>query len=799
MDQGSFAIFSDYGLAIKKSFMQKLSGDFKAIGASPAKLSQSPALEVAMRIRLHWNRLCLPLNLIKLAKYLLILFCLYWKPVMAQIPRQPFSEKARWITTTMSEDSIHPCPLFRKSFDVHRQVRSAMLYITAHGIYEATINTRRVGKGYFTPGFTSYDKRLQWQQYNVTGLLQKTNEIVVTIGDGWWRGVFGGDLARDRYGRDASLLFEIKITYTDGSYEEIISDKSWKASTGKILYANIYQGELQDTRIHAKDFVPVTEEDFDHENLVETIGAPVTKQEKFKPQKIFAGRDGGQIIDFGQNMAGWVQISIQGRSGDTIKISHAESLDRDGNFYTGNLRDARATDEYILNGKKQILEPHFTYHGFRYAKVKGFTVTKENCTAIALHTDLKHTGNFSCSSSLINKLQHNIEWSLNSNFFDIPTDCPQRSERLGWSGDAGIFCATAAFNRDVRRFFEKWLDDLRADQGINGGVPVIIPDIYHHGDSIKRGVAGWGDAATIIPWTLFQIYGDTNILRRQYPSMKAWVDYIESRSANYLWKTGTYGDWYAPGPSTNPAFIDQCFFGYSTQLVNRAAGVLDQKEDKEKYSDLLKKIKGAFLKAYSPLPETQTAHILALQFNMLPDSLRDSTAKHLADLIHKNSDHLATGFLGTPHILRVLSDHGYNGLAYAILNQSTIPSWLYPIIKGATTIWEKWDAIKADGSFDTCSLNHYAYGAVGQWLYEEIAGIRAAAPGYKKIIIQPHPGGGLTWAKASCLCPYGKIVSEWKIKDQQLSMHVIIPQGTSATVRVPGQGLKAIGPGNDYN
>ena len=519
--------------------------------------------------------------------------------------------------------------------------------------------------------------------------------------------------------------------------------------------------------------------------MVESVSEAVRKQEQFRPIKIFKNKNGEQIIDFGQNMAGWVQLKINGHAGDTIKLWHAESLDRDSNFYTGNLREADAEDIYILKGGEQTLEPHFTYHGFRYALAEGFMPTKENCTAIALHTDLKHTGTFSCSDPMINKLQHNIGWSLNSNFFDIPTDCPQRSERLGWAGDAEIFCATAAYNRNVKNFFEKWLADVRADQSANGAVPIIVPDIYFHLDSAKKGVAGWGDAATIVPWTLYEIYGDTNILKKQYASMKSWVDYIAHTSKNYLWTAGTYGDWYAPGPATDKGFIDECFFGYSTQLVIRTATALDKKTDIEKYSELLKNIKTAFLKKYATLPNTQTAYILALQFDMLPDSLQKNAVKNLIHLIHQNDDHLATGFLGTPYILSVLSDNGYLDLAYKILNQKTIPSWLYPITKGATTIWEKWDAIDTDGTFDTCSLNHYAYGAVGNWLYQTVAGINAASSGYKDITIHPHPGGGLTWVKASYQCNYGSIVSSWKIQGDTFILYAEIPPGTTATIILP--------------
>lgn len=705
--------------------------------------------------------------------------------------------KAHWIIPGFSEYSPrHPCPVFHKTFTSTKKIQSAILYITAHGLYEAMINDQRAGNAYFTPGWTNYNKRLQYQRYDVTKLLTMNNEFRVMVADGWYRGAFGGDLKANLYGSDAALLLQLEIKYKDGSKEVIASDSSWQCSTGPVRYSGIYEGEFTDTRIKDEGWTQVVVKDFSKGNLVETISEPVTKQEVFKPVKILKGN----IIDFGQNLAGWVQIKIIGRAGDTIKVYHAEALDNNGDFYTGNLREAEATDTYILNGRDQLLEPHFTYHGFQFARVEGFTPTKENCTAVAVHSNLQHVGSFHCSDPFINQLQNNIEWSLNSNFFDIPTDCPQRSERLGWTGDAQVFCRTAAFSRNVKCFFTKWLADLEADQGINGGVPRIIPDLYHHTDSIKGGVAGWSDAATVIPWALFEIYGDTSILEAQYASMKAWVEYIKNNSDDYLWKANGYGDWYAPGDFTSIPFIDQCFFAYSTELLINAATALGKKNDVKEYTDLLRKIKEAFLENYidtngKAVTHTQTAYVLALQFDLLPDPLARKAIQYLVELIRQNNDHLATGFLGTPYLLHVLTKYGYDDLAFTLLNQRTIPSWLYPVTRGATTIWEKWDAIQPNGNFDTCSLNHYAYGAVGDWLYGTVAGIQSMEPGYKRIKIAPHVGGGLRWVKASYQCSYGKIVSDWKTENNGFIMKVIIPAGTRAIIFIPGRDSVDAGPG----
>jgi alpha-L-rhamnosidase len=711
----------------------------------------------------------------------------------------PFVRRARWIQPGFPEDSIRrPPPIFRKEFTVSKPVQSAIITITAHGLYEVSLDSQRIGNAFFTPGFTDYYRRLQYQHYEVSLQIHPgENEIRVTVGDGWYRGEFGADMKNNRYGKDASLLFQLKIQFTDGSHETVVSDGSWQCATGPIRYSNIYNGETEDTRIQPLDWTFVKMEDVFPDNLVASISEPVRANEQFHPVKILNSAKGETILDFGQNLAGWVRITVTGKPGDTIRLCHSEALDSAGNFYTGNLRIARAQDVYVLNGESQTLEPHFTYHGFRYVKVEGYPglLKPENFTAIALYSDLKPTGSFSCSDRLLNQLQHNICWSQKSNFFDIPTDCPQRSERFGWAGDAQMFARTASFNMDVKAFYLKWLADLSAGQGTNGGLPVFIPD-FRFPDTVgpRGGVAGWGDAATILPWTLYEVYGDTAILQQQYSSMKAWVNYIwhTADTSGLNWKAKGYGDWYAPLGPTDIEYIDQCFFIHSTELLIKAARVLGKTEDLERYKILLDKIKTLFLEKYwgevGRVPNTQTAYVLALQFDLLPDSLKHLAVQHLVALIHENKDHLATGFLGTPYLLWVLTKSGNTDLAFTLLRQTTPPSWLYPLNKGATTIWEKWDAIRPDGTFDTCSLNHYAYGAVGDWLYRVVAGIDAASPGYKKVIIHPHIGGGLTWVNARYQCPYGEIVSSWKLSGKVFHLEITIPPHTTATIILPQKG-----------
>ena len=712
---------------------------------------------------------------------------------------------ARWIGPGFEEDSLRrPPPVFTRSFTLPRKIRSATLYITAHGLYEAMLNGRRVGNAYFTPGWTSYDHRLQYQVYDVKEQLHTgANQVQVTVGDGWWRGVFGGAMKNNNYGKDASLLFQLDLQYADGSRERIVSDSSWASGTGPIRYADLYNGEVLDARtsrdIHAGVSLPESPKD----NLVASIAEPVTRQETFKPVKVFTDPKGETLIDFGQNLTGWVQCRLQGRPGDTITIAHAEALDKDGNFYTGNLREAKATDVYILKGgAAETFEPHFTFHGFRYIKIEGVrgVLKPADFTAITLYSDLRRTGTFSCSDTLLNQLQHNINWSQQDNFLEIPSDCPQRSERYGWTGDAQIFARTASYNRNVMNFLSKWLEDLAADQDSLGGVPVIIPDLNgHRSRGLKRSVAGWGDAATIVPWTLFRAYGDTALLRRQYPSMKAWVNNIWRMSPNYLWTAPGYGDWLAPDTMvlTPVPFISQCYFAHSTDLLVQAATVLGIYEDSAVYGALFRHVKEAFLKVWTPLPATETGYVLALDFDLLPENLRADAVEKLVASVHAHEDHLSTGFLGTPALLPVLSRYGHSDLAYTIIKQESLPSWLYPVKMGATTIWEKWDAIAPDGTVGEKSLNHYSYGAVGDWLYRVVAGISEMEPGYKKIRIAPHPGGGLSWVKASYECPYGMIVCNWRITDGRLSLHLEVPANTEAEVWLPGErGCKTVGAGS---
>ena len=725
--------------------------------------------------------------------------------------------KAKWIETGFEEDTItRPAILFRKQFALNKKIAAATLYITAHGMYEAQLNGKKIGDAYLTPGWTSYNKRLQYQVYDVTGLLANGNNAIgAMVGNGWYRGYLAWNNNKNIYGNKLGLLAQLNITYSDGTTETIASGENWKSSTGAIQSVEIYNGETYDARAEKTGWANAGYDDagwkgvylptYPFNNMIATENEPVKKHETFKAVKIITTPAGEKVLDFGQNLVGWVTVKATGKAGDKIVIKHAEVLDKQGNFYTENLRAAKATATYFLKGgAEENFEPHFTFYGFRYIKIENYPgeINADNFTAVALYSDMQPTGTFTSSNSLINQLQHNIQWGQRGNFLDVPTDCPQRDERLGWTGDAQAFSRTAAFNFGVNNFFSKWLKDVAADQGADGKVPHVIPNVLGPGSG---GSAGWADVATIIPWNMYLAYGDKRILQNQYASMKLWVKYMTDSSSNNLWNRGFhFGDWlfYRPfddndGRSavTDKYLIAQCFYANSVQLVINAARVLNQPDDITKYSSLLQNIKDAFLKEYvTPsgrlVSSTQTAYVLALNFDMLPENLRAAAAARLAENVKSYGNHLTTGFLGTPYLCHVLTRFGFTDVAYKLLLQDTYPSWLYPVKMGATTIWERWDGQKPDSTFQTPgmnSFNHYAYGAIGDWMYRKMIGIDTYEDGvgYQHIKIMPHMGGGFTNASASLKTYYGTVTSGWKTEADKILMDVEIPANTTATVYVP--------------
>ena len=739
--------------------------------------------------------------------------------------------KAHWITPDLAEDETksNPSPMLRSEFSVKQKVERARLYATAMGLYELSLNGKRVGDQYFTPGWTAYDFRYQYQTYDVTNLVKSgENCLGAVLGDGWFRGRLAWNNSRNSYGKKLALLAQLVITYTDGKQEIVGSNDKWKTATGAILESDIYNGETYDARLERTgwnepgykdgDWKGVTVIESPKAKLVAPAGPPVKEIEEIKPVKVFRTPAGDTVLDMGQNMVGWMKFRLAAPAGTTVTLRHAEVLDKEGNFYTENLRSAKETIRYTSKGGgTETFEPHFTFQGFRYVSVSGWPgeVKPEDFTGIVVHSAMERTGTFETSNPMLNQLEHNIIWGQKGNFLDVPTDCPQRDERLGWTGDAEVFAPTASFNFDTAGFYSKWLRDVALDQEDDGAVPFVIPNVLSH--TTRKGEAasaGWADVAVVVPWTVYQSFGDKRILEEQYPSMKAWVEYMRRAAGEtYLWKSGfSFGDWLAfattqsdyPGATTDKDLIQTAYFARSTELLAKTAEVLGKKEDAQDYAALEEKIKGAFQREFvTPngrlASNTQTAYALALAFGLLPESQRAEAAARLAADVRKFG-HLTTGFLGTPVLCQTLSDYGYLDEAYMLLNRKEYPSWLYPVTKGATTIWERWDGIKPDGSFQSPSMNsfnHYAYGAIGDWMYRVVAGIEIdeAAPAYKHSLLEPHPGGGLTHASAAVDSMYGRVASAWEISGGKLTLKIEVPANTTATVRLPNAKLQEVSEG----
>jgi len=724
--------------------------------------------------------------------------------------------QAAWISPTWEEEpkASMPSPYLRKEFSLGKEVKNARLYISSHGLYQAEINGERIGDQEFTPGWTSYDTRLQYQTYDVTGSLKMgDNTIGIVLGDGWYRGFLRGDGNRNFWGDRLSAIAQLMVTYKDGSTEIFGTDGSWKAATGPILESDIYNGEVYDA---TKELTGWSKQGFDDSGwtTVQTVdeskakliapeGPPVKIINELEPLSVTKVGD-EWMVDLGQNMVGWIRIKASGRKGDVITLRHAEVLDKEGNMYYDNLRNAKETNTYTLKGSgEETFEPHFTFQGFRYVMVSGYpgTLSADDIRGMVIHSDMEPSGTFVCSEALINQLQHNILWGLKGNFLDVPTDCPQRDERLGWTGDAQVFAPTACFNMDAASFYTKWLKDLATDQEESGAIGNVIPDVLGGG-----GATGWADAGVVIPWVVYLDYGDVKVLENQYESMKKWIGYMkESAGDDYIWtERWHYGDWLSfddskssyMGAYTTTDLIATAYYSYSSSIVAKTAAVLGKEEDAAYYSDLSEKVKQAFNEEFvTPngrlVAHTQTAFTLALAFNLLDRETAAKAAAHLARDVEQFG-HITTGFLGTPLISLTLTEVGRNDLAYMLLNRREYPSWLYPVTMGATTIWERWDGQKPDSTFQTPgmnSFNHYAYGAIGKWMYQVVAGIGIDEknPGYKHVIINPRPGGGLTHAKATHESMYGTIASGWELEGETLTMSVEIPVNTSATIHVPGE------------
>ncbi|MFI1206974.1 alpha-L-rhamnosidase [Streptomyces sp. NPDC020802] len=689
-----------------------------------------------------------------------------------------------------------------------KKVARARLYATALGLYEAHLNGRRVGRDQFAPGWTDYRERVQYQTYDVTTLLRPgANAIGAYVAPGWYAGNVGM-FGPHQYGEHPALLAQLEVDYADGTSERVTSGTHWRAAPGPIVSADLLSGETYDAR---KETSGWTSPGFDDRAwpgvraagdaapplIVAQPDGPVRVAEELPVKRVTEPEPGVFVFDLGQNMVGSVRLRVSGDAGTTVRLRHAEVLNPDGTLYTANLRTAAATDTYVLKGSgEETYEPRFTFHGFRYVEVTGFpgTPSAGAVTGRVMHTSAPFTLDFETDVPMLNKLHSNITWGQRGNFLSVPTDTPARDERLGWTGDINVFAPTAAYTMESARFLTKWLVDLRDAQTAEGSFTDVAPTVGALGD----GVAGWGDAGVTVPWSLYQAYGDLRVLDDAWPSVQAWLKYLERNSSNLLRPASGYGDWLNVSDETPKDVIGTAYFAHSADLAARIAEELGK--DAAPFTGLFERIRTAFQKAYVTSDgrvkgDTQTAYVLALSMDLLPTELRTAAADRLVALIEAKDWHLSTGFLGTPRLLPVLTDTGHTDVAHRLLQQRSYPGWGYQIDKGATTMWERWDSVRPDGGFQTPdmnSFNHYAYGSVGEWMYTNIAGIAAGRPGYRHIVVRPRPGGGVTSARATFASVRGPVSTRWRQRSGGFDLTCSVPANTTAEVWIPAAEPKAV-------
>ncbi len=753
----------------------------------------------------------------------------------------PSDWKAKWVG--VAEESSPP--MLRKTFRLASPVKEAALYATALGLYELRLNGRRVGDHLLAPEWTDYNKRIQYQVFDVTPMLRKgDNAVGVLLGDGWYAGRIGishiivpDGPQRGFYGQRPWFLLQLEIEFMDGSKQVVVSDPTWKATTdGPIRNSCILDGEMYDARREMPGWdepgfddgawKPVAAKEGVSANLVAQPNEPIRIVKELKPIALTEPTPGVYVFDLGQNMVGWCRFRLEAPAGTVVTLRHGEVLAPDGNIYTDNLRvpkddkpgGAKQIDTYICRGDgEEVFEPYFTYHGFRYVEVKGLPrkPSLDSLTGCVFHSDAPVIGSFECSSPMLNKLMQNIFWTQRGNLHSTPTDCPQRDERMGWMGDAQIFSQTMCFNMNMARFFAKWAQDIRDAQADDGRYPDFAP---HPFDPNARfsGAPAWADAGTIVPWRVYVNYGDARILEQHFESAKRWVEYVRTQSPEGVW-TGNRGNnytdwlngdtlnlegWPHSGGGIPSEILATAFYAHSTDLVFRMAAVLGRTADAKRYASLFDAIKAAFNREFVK-PEgriqgdAQSAYALALHFNLLPKDRRELAVKHLLERIEERNGHLSTGIQSTNRLMLELARAGHSDVAYHLLNQRTPPSWGYMVDHGATTIWERWDGYIEGRGYQNPgmnSFNHYAFGAVGEWIYRNIVGINPNEknPGYKRFTVRPRLGGGLTWAKGKYESVHGTIASDWKIEGERFSLDVTVPVNTTATIYVPARDKSAV-------
>ena len=738
---------------------------------------------------------------------------------------------AKWICSPKEANVVD----FYKKIALSGKVKKATLGASAMGLYLVRINGKRITDSLLNPGWTSYHVRTQYQTYDVTAFLGgKSAEISVTAAEGWAVGDLTWKGRHHVFSDTVSVIAWLDVEYADGREEHFATDDTWGVRTSKILYSEIYHGETVDPTARIKK-LGTAELSRVKTKLIPQVGKLIHEHERIAPKEFIITPKGERVIDFGQNMTGYVEVRIKGERGGRIVMTHAEVLDAEGNFYNENLRSARSRNEYILSGGEDVFKPTFSFQGFRYIRLDEYPFEEVdlNCfTAVAVYSDMERTGFFSCGNAKVNQLYHNVLWGQRSNYLDVPTDCPQRDERLGWTGDAQVFCRAGAYNFGVHDFFRKWLGDMAAEQSLrnDGGVPIVVPD------ALQRGAVccAWGDAAGIIPWEVYLAYGDKKMLAEHFPMMKKWVEYIRhAGTKEYLWvDRWHYGDWLAMDGvvggdtgATQKDLIASAYYARVTDILVKAGKLLgkDMSEYEELYRHILDAFHDNFIENGLPCmskhislrdeknreeqaiikPITQTTLAMILHFHLYRgEDERKSMVDCLAKIIHENGDRINTGFVGTPYILHALSENGYTDLAYTLLLQEKMPSWLYSVNHGATTMWERWNCINEDGSFSSVgmtSFNHYAYGAVADWLYGVCAGINSLpdGAGYKHIALAPKPSKNLGFVNCRIKTVSGEVISNWYYSGEFIHYEFSVPAGTVAELTLP-DGRKETLCGGEY-
>jgi alpha-L-rhamnosidase len=729
--------------------------------------------------------------------------------------------------------------LLRKEFTLaegHGAVAMATLRATAFGVYEAFINGVPVGDDVLSPGWSSYEWRLRYRTYDVTSLVLPATVIGISLGNGWYRGRLAWHGKSGLYGQDLGFFGQLDIEFADGHVQSIASDSTWQCGPSATTANDLYDGQTIDARRNQPGWAEPNFDagtsvggawtgmhtvEFDAGRLAEPVGPPVVRTAVVKPQKIFTAPDGKTLVDFGQNLVGWLRFTVQGEAGQTITVRHAEVLE-DGGLGVRPLRSATATDTFILSGGEDFFEPTKTFHGFRYAEISGWpgTLTGDSLEAVVVHSELERTGTFECSNGLVNQLHRNIVWGLRGNFLDLPTDCPQRDERLGWTGDIAVFAPTAAFLYNVKGFLQDWLLDLAAEQkAADGLVPITVPDALKYCPQppefpAPESSALWSEASVWVPWALWEAYGDDSVLKNQYESMTTHTRRVEGLlSSTGLWDTGfQFGDWLDPDADPDKPWdakadtgvvATTCMFR-TASITAKTARLLGHPDDAEYFEQLAARVRASFLEHYVAADGTirsdcTTVYALAISFGILPSAEQvDFAGERLAELVRRNNYRVSTGFAGTPFITGALTDTGHSEEAYRLLLEEGCPSWLYPVTMGATTVWERWDSMLPDGTInkgEMTSFNHYALGAVADWLHKAVGGISPLAPGYSKVRIAPVPGEGIDWAKTSLKTPHGTVRVEWKLDVGALHLEATVPGGVEADVVLPGGESRSVGGG----